>query len=203
MELSDRDPHEDVSLNVMLPLPLDVLNTLNGLLGRAYPNMTIDTTEGRGWLKMRIPEEDRTERQNTGQVPDDEVVEAVIHAEDVENEGDMLGFDNGQMLLSTPEKVQLHLSELLAKVMESNENAVNYMEWTAVRGEGEGMVVSVSRSAEQTPHELRMAAERTLEQIREWADERRLLAPGLMEELYEILPGVQMTPDAKAQFKVT
>lgn len=195
---------EATEINVMLPLPLDVASTLTNLVSRAYPNGSVDM-DGKGWLKMRVPAQDRIDRGVAGQVADEEIAEAVVSTEDPSMEGEVQGFQDGNMLLGTPEQVQLHLSEIMHKIITANPDAINYLEWTAIHpdGDGEGMVVSVSRSIEQTPHALRMEAEDTLAKIRKWADERRELAPGLIEELYDLLPGVQMTPDTKAQFQVT
>lgn len=165
-------PEGFVRLNIGLPLPLDVVTLTSTVLSKAWPGSKIDGNYsggllgmGSGVLSILIPEKEaRRPRKVTAKA----IEEARPEPTDLgpEWDGDVIGVqaegeDGIVFRFGTPEALGNLLVQSCREVLAEQPEAANYLEWTMHEKDGSATyVLSVARSAGQTPHELRMKAER-------------------------------------------
>lgn len=161
-------------IRVETPLPMEVAGTLMQLIGTAWPDAMVRTDAGRA-LTMVVDHTRRPKKVTkkatkaivAGQAAEqDEAVAAGV------GDSDFLGFNDGWVTLAPPEELSLHLGAVCARMLESAEGAVNYLEWEVrepARDDGTPgarYVLSAARSKGQTPHALRTRAETELADLR-------------------------------------
>lgn len=149
---------EDTTIEINLPLPIDVVSTLMLLIGSAYPDSVL-TQQGRWDNRMgfKIPAGSRVKK-----------ISKTAAAKMKQDASEMDGFDvteanpNG-FAWAMPEDVANMCREVIEAAFKDNPDAANYLEWV-VRGNetGKRYVMTFCRSKQQTPHDLRMAAEAKL-----------------------------------------
>lgn len=147
---SDRDGH--VVVEMALPLPLDIVGTFLQVVGKIYPDTRMDMNGGQ-WVRMIIPDAARPR-----EVTEEDLEELRQGA--TAAEAWMLGLDDGTMRMKPREEIQMELSVLAHGVMEQFPEAKNSLEWTLVNKDDNSaplMVLTLSRSPRQTPHQKRMA----------------------------------------------
>jgi hypothetical protein len=150
---------DDARVRIDLPLPLDVVNTLMGVIGAVYPGAMIDTTVT-GALVFRVPAEERRRR-----LPGRKKLAAlhVPEPEDPAARAQALGFDrDGGVSVSPAEELTAALLAPTRKLFADHGDAAqNYVSWEVNDREepGRRWFLFAARSAQQTPHELRMQAE--------------------------------------------
>jgi hypothetical protein len=148
---------DDVIVRIGLPLPVDVVTTISGLIDKAYPGTVIDLHAGHGRdMALRLP--DRRGKR---------VTKAVIAATVAEPDED--GFEvqlnnlksDGTFSFGGPEELVAVLAEAAVQVFD-NAEVENYMEWYLRDPEdpyARTICVAIARTKGQTPAVLRQKAE--------------------------------------------
>ena len=150
-----------VDIKVATPLPASVLLTLGSLLEAAYPGAQLATNDDRhrDQVVFRI---DNAARADV----DDETARGLRVEPDTEDL-DVLALGPEGVKTLTPELIADSFIPVIKAAFEQNSDALNYLEFTLRDSEhGNRYLLTFCRSAGQTPHELRMLAERKLEQAR-------------------------------------
>lgn len=152
------------AIRINAPLPLDVASTLIRAVGALYPGATVGTPGDGEALVLEIPDSDRG--------IDDAVLAEITalkeSAEAATADFDILHADGSDMRTTAA----AWLAQVLipaARAFLHATGAENYVEQEVrldVEGSGGGYVFSVARSPEQTPHALRLKAERELAELR-------------------------------------
>jgi hypothetical protein len=141
-------------IRVATPLPSSVLMTLGRLIDLAWPGAEL-AAGNHGEITFRV---------NTGATADvgvDEVAAAKVEP----RESDVLINELGPqgVSLATPAEFAAALLPVLKASFQENPDAENYLETTVTdRDDHSRYVMIFARSQRQTPHELRMAAEKKL-----------------------------------------
>ncbi len=152
---------DDVTkIEIGLPLPIDVASTLMSTISVVYPGAMIRTDGRDRTITMTIP---NTGRRAT--IPKRKVKAALVTAdENAEANLHNVGEVDGQLSvdLGLPEAMSLELAHIAAGML-SAEGTVNYLEAECRDGDGNRYVVCAARSQGQTPHALRLAAEKRAE----------------------------------------
>lgn len=149
----------DVEVRIGTPLPSSVLLTIGALIDAAWPGAEIATNHDQRVDQVIFRIKNRPPRVLTA-----EETEALVKSP--EPDGDMeitrLGGDGVGVL--TPADVAANLLPVIEQAFEEFPDAENYLEIPVRNPEtGHRYVLTFARSARQTPHELRMAAEVKLE----------------------------------------
>lgn len=160
MDVTDED--DRVRVRIEAPLPLNFAGALMTLIGSAWPDTQMSTNTSRGIaMELLVPNDPPVD-------VDAECLEEIRKsAETAEMEVELQGVHDGWLAFAPPEELQLHLGGVAHSIMCATEGATNYVEWTITTGTepaDPSYVLSIARSKLQTPHELRMAAEKKLEQ---------------------------------------
>jgi hypothetical protein len=173
---------DDVHVRIDMPLPLDVANTLMGVIGAVYPGAMIDTTVGYGSLSFRIPGEDRRPR-----LPGKKKL-AALHVPEPDEpaaRAQALGFDaDGAVSVSPAEELTAIMLAPVRQLFEDHGDAAkNYVSWEVLdRAEpGRRWFLFAARSAQQTPHELRMKAEAEVTRLQRIVDSVAAVAAAAQE----------------------
>lgn len=155
---------DPVRVEIGLPLPMDVAGTLMEVIGIAYPNSMVRTDGRPGRMTMEILESDRGSKP----IPKRKVKAARQEASPDDTEVELAGFAEEEgalvMKVSTPQEATRRLAEW-AVLMLDNPDATNYVEQEATTAEGLRFVVIAARSKAQTPHKLRMKAEKSYAEL--------------------------------------
>ncbi|MGX1809741.1 hypothetical protein ACWIGI_28805 [Nocardia sp. NPDC055321] len=155
-----------VTVDIGLPLPLDVSATLMKTIGTVYPGAMIDTNPhgyGREMLRMRIPNDDRY-RNEAARV---EIRAAKQHLE-TERDEILTGVREG-ISVATPKEIKYQVGLLATRMFADNPGAVNYLEMEMQVGDpdtGEQFVLTVQRKAGKSAHQLRVEAEAEVARLR-------------------------------------
>jgi len=155
MTSTDRTP-----IRIGLPLPMDLVMSLTNAIGTMYPDATMGG-DGPGYgseLVLNVSHDDRRPKATKKALRDAKVTSA-----DPEDELEMAGFKNGTLTVNTPREAAERLATW-AHTLLAGQDAANYVEQVATDGEGRRLVLIAAWSEEQTPHELRLAAERRAEE---------------------------------------
>lgn len=140
-------------VTVSLPLPLEIAGVLMKLIGTAWPGARI-ATNGDG-MTFLIPKGVEAAEIHEVEVPEDE------------SGSQLLALDGDGVRISTPEHLAVVAREVMTQAFDDYPDAVNYLEqrvWD--RDTQKGYVMTFQRAEGKTPHELRQAAERELEDAR-------------------------------------
>lgn len=148
---------EDTTIEINLPLPIDVVSTLMLLVGSAYPDATL-TDQGRYGRKLgfKIPAGSRTKKLSK------------TAAAKLKQDGTGFDFDVTEagpqgFAWAMPEHIADMCRDVIETAFKDNPDAANYLEWVVQSSDGTGRyVLTFCRSKTQTPHALRMAAEAKL-----------------------------------------
>lgn len=147
----------DVEVRIGLPLPLDVASTITRAFATLWPGGHFDqkrSPSGREMVAV-IGDDDRMTRATKKNL-----AAAKVHSEDVTLEGLLVAWDpDGSLGLTLPEVARERLAEICVALL-SNSDAPNYLETPVEAPDGTRYAVAACRSMGQTPHELRLKAER-------------------------------------------
>lgn len=160
-----------VDINVLTPLPAGVVATLGALIEAAWPGTELGgVPAGHNRIVFQIP--DQTPRL----VPQAQAA-AMVTPPDAEGEPDVYGLGPEGIRVATPVEVAEALLPVLQTAFEENPGAQNYLEMPIRDGEsGHTYLLTFCRSAGQTPHELRAAAEEKLQTTRSEISESHMRA---------------------------
>lgn len=144
----------DQIIRIAYPLALDVAASITKAIGLMWPDAMIDTTDSRH-LTIRLPNRPKRVAQKLVKA------QKVESAEDTPT-ADITDWDGETLTVATDP--QHALAEWAYALLEAGgEAAVNYVEQEATTKEGRKLVVIAAWSKEQTPHKLRMLAEKRAE----------------------------------------
>lgn len=132
-----------LSLTLSSPAPMHLIGTILNLISQTYPEAQMTTARPGEALRLEIPED--AQPQGAAE-PKDHILEA-------------MRVDTAGIKIATPQELVAQLTTAVDAALEAEPLAVNYLEQGVVI-QGRGYAISLCRSGEQTPHELRMAAER-------------------------------------------
>jgi len=154
---------DDVEVRVGLPLPLDVMTTIWQAFAVLWPGARVDTRRGTPQdLIVVIPDGERMTEPTRGAL-----AAAKEYSEDTSLEGLLASMDpDGTIGLSLPQVANLKLAEICVAMLTASE-AVNYLETPVTTKDGQRFAVAACRSIKQTPHQLRMDAEKHLGEARD------------------------------------
>lgn len=172
------DPNETkdwTSIRIEAPLPLGVAGALMQLIGQAWPEAVIVPVDSNRWgekygLSMKVPPNKGARslsHETTNEIRADVDDDAVAM--------NFLGFDiddesNAWLKVAPPEDLCLFLGEIGKRIIESNEKAVNYIEWAIRTKDGDEYVLAVGRSKGQLPGALHKEAQAEVERLRALLD---------------------------------
>lgn len=144
---------DTTTIRVELPLPLDVASNLMNVLGTIYPNARVRPFDGSHMtievdLADRVPDNDV---ESYMEQFDPELLEPGVGASHITEAG-----------IAPPE----WLAHIATTMMEAAlEGAPNYIEAPFTMKSGSGMLLTVARSTEQTPHALLQEAKKRNEDL--------------------------------------
>lgn len=148
-------------IKVATPLKSSVLLTLGNLIEAAWPNSQLVTNED-PYTKQVIF---RVEHGARVDVDDAAAADMLVEADEYEVDIVSLGPEGVKTL--TPEFIGSNFLPVIKEAFEQNPEAENYLEFTLIDKEDHHRyLLTFCRSAEQTPHELRMLAEQELTEAR-------------------------------------
>jgi hypothetical protein len=151
------------TIRIAYPLSLEIAGPLVKAVGTLWPDAVIDTTEDRA-LVMRVPK-----------VKPARITKAQLRAlldDEPDEVPEVQRFDGETLTVSTPGEAWQALAQWALIVLEATEGTTNYVEQSVtLRESGKQFVVIACWSKGQTPHHLRMLAERRAERA-----EKRLAA---------------------------
>ncbi|ACL42030.1 hypothetical protein Achl_4079 (plasmid) [Pseudarthrobacter chlorophenolicus A6] len=150
-----------VDIKVATPLPSNVLMTLGALLEAAYPGAELATNDEqyRNQVIFRI---DNAKRQTV-----DDGAAADLRREPSDDDVDIVALGPEGVKTLTPEIIGSNFLPVIKAAFEKNPDAANYLEFTLIDPEDHHRyLLTFCRSAQQTPHELRLKAEQELTEAR-------------------------------------
>lgn len=148
---------EDTTIQINLPLPIDVVSTLMLLIGSAYPDATL-TEQGRWDNRMgfKIPAGARAKKIS-------KAAAAKLKQDSTGQDFDVTEAGPQGFAWAMPEHVADMCREVIETAFKDNPDAANYLEWVVKSSDGTGRyVLTFCRSKNQTPHALRTSAETKL-----------------------------------------
>ncbi|GAB3283626.1 hypothetical protein GCM10027449_26830 [Sinomonas notoginsengisoli] len=149
-------------IKVETPLPQSILMTLGNLIDAAWPESMLALNED-PWKKQVIFRIDTARR--TEVAPQDA---AALRQDPDEDDLQVTGLGPDGATVITPQEIAAAFVPAVKAAFEEFPDAENYLEMPLRDPEdGHRYLLTFCRSAEQTPHELRMAAEQNLERARE------------------------------------
>ncbi|MBG0738934.1 hypothetical protein IV500_05790 [Paeniglutamicibacter antarcticus] len=154
-------PDTTIDIKIATPLKSSVLLTLGALIDAAWPgsHLATNTDPLTKQVIFRI--------DNTARVDVDDARAADLRVEPDESDLDVLALGPEGIKTLTPESVGSNFLPVIKAAFEANPDAENYLEFTLIDKENhERYLLTFCRSAQQTPHELRMLAEQELTQAR-------------------------------------
>ncbi|MFE5290363.1 hypothetical protein ACFRAQ_35915 [Nocardia sp. NPDC056611] len=158
-----------VTVDIGLPLPMDVFATLFKIIDLAYPGAVVDTNAGaasygREVMRMRIPEAARYKNATSRK----KIKAAKVHLES-EREELLTSLRDG-ISISAPEEIKYQVGLLATRMFADNPAAVNYLEmemWVRDPDTGERFVLTIQRASGSSPHQLREEAEAEVARLRD------------------------------------
>jgi len=144
------DTQTDRRIRIKYPIPLDVSGNLLKALGTIYPDAAIRTDDPWSSDCMVIDVGKRTARTSKAKMTDDLILDT---------DGTTLtGIDDKGWNMATPREAMEGLA-WWAQIVLENSTAPNYVEQEVFNESDRRFLVTACWSPEQTPHQLRMAAE--------------------------------------------
>lgn len=151
---------DDTVISIGLPLPMPVYGTLVKLVGAAYPDAMMGGGDDGRFLTFYIPKSAVAKRVSKAAAKAVEPDEATNGVDVIRTGPDGLGLSITRQLAND---YVIAARETFAE----NPGAVNYVEHTVIDAKThDRYVLTFARSPKQTPHELRMAADREADQAR-------------------------------------
>lgn len=186
----------EVDIRVRTPLPSSILLTVGSLIEAAWPDAQLVDGE-KGEVTFRVTKAARTD------VADETAASLLKEPEGEDLDITRLGPSGVSM--ANPVWLAASLLAVMKASFGENPDAVNYLETTVFDPDnGSRYVMIFARSAFQTPHELRMTAEKNLATARQDAQavntaavQRLLRAPAAGPDTFEA--GVKAALDAMRQ----
>lgn len=155
------DPTTHTDIKVATPLKSSVLLTLGALIDAAWPGSQLVTNED-PFTKQVIFRVDHSARVD---IDDADAAEMLVEPGEFEVDIVSLGPEGIQTL--TPEVIGANFLPVIKEAFEQNPEAENYLEFTLIDKEDrQRYLLTFCRSAQQTPHEMRMLAEQELNDAR-------------------------------------
>lgn len=161
-------------VRIKLPLPGDVAMTIQRAVGVAYPRTELKLGTG-DEMVLLVKDSDRDARIKAGPV-----LEVIAEPRD-QDEPDLLGMDEQGVTLGAVAGANAWVVSTLGAAL-AEAGATNYIE-TKYTHRGDSYVAVVARSEEQTPHELRLAAEERARDAEHRVAELERLVSELSDEL--------------------
>jgi hypothetical protein len=150
-----------IDIKVATPLKSSVLLTLGSLIDAAWPGSQLVTNTD-PYTKQVIFRIDRSAQADV-----DDAAAADLRVEPDEFEVDVVSLGPEGVKTLTPEVIGSSFLPAIKQAFERNPEAENYLEFTLIDKEDHHRyLLTFCRSAQQTPHELRMLAEQELEEAR-------------------------------------
>lgn len=150
---------DEVEVRIGLPLPMDVAGTITRAFAILWPDGKFDQSRSPSGREMVAVITD-ADRMTTATKR--AIAKAKMNSEDVTLEGLLVAWDpDGTLGLTLPQVAQERLAEICVAMLSTAE-APNYLEIPITAPGGKRYAVAACRSMEQTPHALRMEAERQL-----------------------------------------
>lgn len=147
----------ETQIKIALPLPMDMVSSLVRAIGTMYPDATM-SGNGSGYgaeLVLNVPESNRRAKGSKKAL-----AAAKVPADDPASEPELTGFGDGGISMTTPKEAAENLA-VWAYTLLTSVDATNYVEQAAHHPEtGQRLAVVACWTDRQTPHELRLAAER-------------------------------------------
>lgn len=154
-------PETTTDIKVATPLKSSVLLTLGALIDAAWPGSQLVTNED-PYAKQVIFRVDHSTRVD---VEDANV--AGMRVEPGEFDVDVVSLGPEGIKTLTPDVIGANFLPVIKEAFELNPEAENYIEFTLIDKEDrQRYLLTFCRSAQQTPHELRMLAEQELTDAR-------------------------------------
>jgi len=142
---------------------MDVAGPLLKAIGTMWPESKIDGTVTHS-LSVVLPEKRRAPRRTTKKALTEGISDEHLDSE-------LTSFDGSILRATTPDDVRAELAYLAHSMLTSTEGAINYVEFEATDTETDRkFVVSCSWSEAQTPHQLRLAAEKRADDLQRKLD---------------------------------
>lgn len=149
----------EVEVRIGLPLPMDVAGTITRAFAVLWPDGKFDQSRSPSGREMVAVITDSDRMTNATKKA---IAKAKMNSEDVTLEGLLVAWDpDGTLGLTLPQVAQERLVEICVAMLSASE-APNYLECPVTTPDGQRYAVAACRSTKQTPHELRMEAERQL-----------------------------------------
>lgn len=150
-----------VTVDICLPLPMDVFATLVKVIDLAYPGAVVDTKAspvgyGCEVMRMRLPAAARYKNATSRK----KIQAAKEHLESEREE--LLTRLRDGISIATPEEIKYEVGLLAARMFADNPGAANYLEMQMRVGDpdsGEWFVLNIQRASGKSPHQLREEAE--------------------------------------------
>lgn len=143
-----------VDIKVSTPLPFSVVLTLGALLDAAYPGTELATSDepNRNQIVFRV---------NNSKPPTfDDADAAELKVEPADDDLEILGLCPEGLRTLTPEVIASNFLPVLKAAFEQNPDAANYLEFPLTDPEdSQRYLLTFCRSADQTPHDLKMKSE--------------------------------------------
>lgn len=161
-------------LRVKLPLPMDIAGTLMKIVGLTWPNTVIKDGSGEhGWrsehqLVFDIPDEDRHKS------PKKQAKYEATKQHLSPHDGELTKLGPNNIGVSPVEHLATHWVNMAKQAFEVMD-APNYLEATVRDKTADGFqeyVFYVAKSKDQTPHALRLKAEKERDDLQAQLDER-------------------------------
>lgn len=150
-----------IDIRVGTPLPSSILLTLGNLIEAAWPGAELATNEDRHTSQVVF----RVNPAGRQIVVDDSAAAMLIEPAEDDLEITSLGPEGVKAL--TPESIATNLVPVIRAAFEEFPDAENYLEMPLKDpADGHRYLLTFCRSAAQTPHELRLAAEADLVKAR-------------------------------------
>lgn len=160
----------DRRICVMYPIPLDVSGNIIMALGTMYPDAVIRTDDPRSRDGLVIDLGTRKARSSKRRI--------TAEMDTEESEATLTGLGDGMIQFATPKEATETLA-VAANIMLTSHEATNYVEQEVHMEDGRSFVFHACWSKGQTPHELRIKAEKRAEK-----------AEGLVAELEATIAGL-------------
>ncbi len=154
-------PATTTDIKIATPLKSSVLLTLGNLIDAAWPGSQLVTNEDRFTQQVIF----RIDHAVQAEVDESAAADMLVEPDELDVDIVSLGPEGIQTL--TPEIIGANFLPVIKEAFAKNPEAQNYLEFTLIDKEDHHRyLLTFCRSAQQTPHELRMAAERELDEAR-------------------------------------
>ena len=134
------------NITVRDPLPLSLAGALMKLIGTAWPDARIRTEPG-VTLAMSVP---NTRAKTVSKRAAKQILDEEAAVSEGIEDAQLTRLTPGEFAMQTPEELQMLMSGVVHQLMESFEDAANYLTWDFTAGD-KGYEVTIRRSAGESP----------------------------------------------------